>query len=277
MSKLLKGLLLGAPVSIGALAVGVLLEGCGSEAEEPAKQPVSLHTRVELQSTALQGFTTALGWNVTLSQALISTGAFYYFDGAPKAMAALECGSRGSELSRWLGISSAFAHPGHGTSGNLLGQMLEPFSIDLLAGPAMFPEGDGFAGLYRSGQFSFSAPAAGPMVDLLEGHVALVVGSAQKEAEETRFFKAYADHGEFAQNAEISGAAFAEMQVQGDGTVMIEIDPKVWLDLADFSILEPGTADAPTELAPGSQPKIAFRQGLAQPSAYKFSYVSDTP
>jgi hypothetical protein len=54
--------------------------------------------------------------------------------------------------------------------------------------------------------------------------------------------------------------------------VTVRVDPSVWFFLVDFSELDPGTEDEPSELEPDSQPRIAFAEGLAQLSAYEFSY-----
>src|SRR6476469_4928027 len=66
--------------STGALGVAVCIEACGSD--ETGGQRVVLDTHVEPVADAAS-FTTALGWNVTLTRALIATGPLYYFDGAP--------------------------------------------------------------------------------------------------------------------------------------------------------------------------------------------------
>ncbi len=65
---------------------------------------------------------------------------------------------------------------------------------------------------------------------------------------------------------------FEEAAVQGDGTVTVRVEPSVWFDLVDFSELEPGTPEEPVEFAPGTQPRLAFADGLAQLSAYRFAY-----
>ena len=73
----------------------------------------------------------------------------------------------------------------------------------------------------------------------------------------------------------MEGCQFVEANVEGDGTVTVVVSPRVWLDLVDFSQIEPGTAEEPTEFPKDSQPAIAFAQGLAQLSAYEFSYQAD--
>ena len=73
---------------------------------------------------------------------VISTGALYYYDGEPAFTAV-----RTTPLERlWAiisPISTAYAHPGHYVSGNAMGQVLEPFSVDLLGDVATLPAGAG--------------------------------------------------------------------------------------------------------------------------------------
>ena len=62
--------------------------------------------------------------------------------------------------------------------------------------------------------------------------------------------------------------------IEQSGRVDITIRPRVWLDLVDFAELEPNAAE-PVEFSSDSQPRIAFAQGLAQLSAYQFTYAAD--
>ncbi len=258
---------------LALLASEALLAACSSDDGTSGKRVV-LHTEVELDPAAQEVFTTAAGWNVTLSRALVSTGAFYYFNGAPPVVA--------SRSRRWLhfalglfSIEKAFAHPGHYQPGDALGQMLEPSSIDLFDTPVRLTDGDGVTGTYRSARFSFSSPGSGPVADELSGHVALVVGMAERGDEDTRHFRAIADLTDVERSVtegHVDGCEFEEVNVQDDGTVSVVVAPQVWFNLVDFSELEPGTVDDPVEFPDDSQPKIAFAQGLSQLSAYEFSY-----
>jgi len=260
-------------LSAGWLGLALCIEACG--ADEAGGQRVVLSTRLEAISGA-ESFTTAVGWDVTLSRALISTGPFYYFDGAPPVVQLLRQPSR---KGRWvtaraaLGLSEAWAHPGHYKAGEALGQMLQPWSVDLLAG-ADLPVGDGVTGLYRSASFSFTAPPEGPIAGELSGHAVIVEGTAAREGTPPLRFVATADLVDIersAANGYVDGCRFDELDIQGDGRVTVRVTPKVWFDLVDFSELAP-VGDEPVELPPDSQPKIAFALGLAQLSAYEFSF-----
>ena len=171
--------------SAGALVMALGIEACGSDSGTSGDR-VTLATRVELVSDG-QSFTTAQGWDVTLTRAVISTGPFYYFDGAPP-LVQLE------HLPRWqlavdvLGIASALAHPGHYKAGEALGQMLDSWSVDLLAGGAELPTGEGVTGLYRSASFSFTSPPEGPMASGRNVLSLSLRGAAEVRFEEDRFF-----------------------------------------------------------------------------------------
>jgi hypothetical protein len=271
-----RGLVLGAIASLAQLGVAAALGGCGDD--QTTGERVVLHTRVVLAEGGHE-FTTARGYRVVLSRALLATGPLYYFEGSPPVLARARSPERGtavsSRASRWLGLGAAWAHPGHYRPGDALGQMLEPSSVDLLAGPATLPDGEGVTGTYRSGRFAFASPPAGPLAGELGGHAAVVIGAASRDGETTRHFAATADVTDIARsvaNAEVSGCEFAVAEVESEGTVTLTITPRAWFDAVDFAEVPEGSADRPSAFEPGSQPAVAFAQGLAQIAAYRFSY-----
>ncbi len=272
-----RGAALGLVLSAGWLSLAVLLEGCDGDGEPTGGKRVVLHTRVEVDSAAKTAFSTAFGWNVTLEGALLSTGPLYYFDGPP-ALVSFDTPRRSEYAMRWLGLGTAHAHPGHYQEGNALGQMLDGASIDLWAGPATLADGEGITGTYRSARFSFRVPGEGPLSEAFGGNVAVAFGTAQKDGEETRTFRAVAalsDVEKSASEGQVEGCELNEVAVEDDGTIKVVIKPQVWLDLVDFAQIEVGSTDEPAELPNDAQPGIAFAQGLAQLSAYEFSYEAD--
>lgn len=275
--RVLAGVALGMAASSTALALAVGVQACGTEAQTSGRR-VALTTSVALDASVTSAFQTAAGWTITLSKALLATGPFYYFDGAPP-LVRLERAPRARQYAlHVLGLGTAHAHPGHYQSGNALGQMLEPWSVDLLAGTSELPAGEGVTGSYRSARFSFVAPAAGPMAGELAGHAALVEGRAEKPGEAARTFRAVADLSEVARSAargEVEGCVFSELEIESDGRVTVEVNPRIWFELVDFSQLAAATAQEPVEFPEDSQPRIAFAQGLAQLSAYRFSYSAE--
>jgi hypothetical protein len=71
---------------------------------------------------------------------------------------------------------------------------------------------------------------------------------------------------------EVDGCEFKKTDVEEDGTVTLTFKPSIWFDLVDFSKVEPGTKDAPTEIPSGDIAQIGFTLGLVQLTAYNFSY-----
>jgi hypothetical protein len=260
--------------SAGALGLALGIEACSTG--ETSGDRVVLDTRVELAPNA-QSFTTAMGWDVTLSRILISTGPFYYFDGAPPLVRfapELRRGAWPSPLEA-LGVSEAFAHPGHYKAGEALGQMLDSWTIDLLAGGAELPAGDGVTGVYRSASFSFTSPPEGPLANAMKSHAAIAEGVAERAGMAPLRFVATAELADIERSAAdgyIDGCQFEELDIEQAGRVVVRVNPKIWFDLVDFAELAPAAGDVPVQFPDDSQPKLAFALGLAQLSAYKFSF-----
>jgi hypothetical protein len=252
------------------LACGVAAGACS---DENTGRRVVLQTAASTDMLADHTFVSNLGWTVTLTSGQVSTGAFYYFEGPPAVIEMADASRRRGWLRRavdWLSpIGTAHAHPGHYVPGRAMGQMLEPGALDLMAaGQTPLADGEGITGIYRSGTFSFSSPSSGT--------VAEVAGVAVK-GEETVNFHVAADLADVlanAKDAQIVGSTFNETRVTGDGLVTATVHPAIWFTLVDFKGLPAGTPEAPTELAPGTVPHIAFALGLAQIAAYSFEFTT---
>ncbi|MFO0723941.1 MAG: hypothetical protein U1E65_09180 [Myxococcota bacterium] len=249
-----------------------LLSACGGGT---TGKVITLHTKLKTDLVADRSFGTDDGWTVTLSKAQIATGALYYYDGAP-AFTAVKPSLWHQFLENFEPIHAAYAHPGHYQAGDALGEVLEPFSADLLSGAAVdLPDGDGISGAFRSGTFSFAAPTAGPAAAELMGHIAWIEGQAQKESK-TVYFRATLDLADLERTAAqgaISGCRFTPAEVSDDGTVTITVRPKIWFDLVDFAPLPEGSPEAPTPLPEDSTARIALALGLGQLSAYSMEYA----
>jgi hypothetical protein len=244
--------------------------GCGGDST--TGHTVALKTVATSDLGPDRTFVTSSGWTVTLTKAALATGAFYYYDGEPAFVSAPS--RRPSWWARLAPVGTAHAHPGHYVAGRAMGQMLLPFSADLLAGPTALPDGSGVTGLVRSASFSFAAPSAGPALAALGGHAAITEGVATKGDKVVHFALAadLADVAHTAKDGIVTGCAFAEHDVEASGTVTVTVKPRVWFNLVDFSELPPGTAEAPSVAAADSTAHIAFALGLAQLSAYAFTY-----
>jgi hypothetical protein len=258
------------PLTALLLACAAVAGACG---DETTGKRVVLQTSVATDMRADHTFVSGLGWTVTLTRGEIATGAFYYFEGPPAVVEMAEAGQRRrgwvSKALGWLSpIGTAHAHPGHYVPGRAMGQMLEPGALDLMTSErTAFPDGEGITGIYRSGTFSFGNLSPGP--------VAMVEGVAVK-GDRTVNFRATATMADVLANAkggQIVGSAFAETQVTGDGRVTATVHPAIWFTLVDFGGLPAGTPEAPTELAPGTVPHIAFALGLSQIAAYSFEFT----
>jgi hypothetical protein len=267
---------LGTGLSLVGVLFGAGLQACGSGGEDSTGgKLVRLRTRVTVDDVARETFTTSVGWNVTLREARVAAGPFYYFDGAPP-LVRYAPPTDWRFATRLLGLGIAHAHPGHYQAGNAMGQMLEAANVDLLGGIADLPDGAGVSGTYRSARFSFSSWSAAGSSEL-DGHVALAIGKAEKDGEDPHFFRAFADFQMIEKSASlghVDGCEFSEIDVERDGTVTVTVNPKIWFDLVDFAQAEVGRDDAPAEFPEDSQPQRAFVLGTTQLSAYKFSFTS---
>lgn len=261
-------------VSVGALGLALPLQACGAEGGDATTgKRVVLHTQVRMNDVANAPFETDAGWQVTLSSAAVAAGPFYYFDGAPP-LVLKQRHDAWQYAARVLGLGTAHAHPGHYQAGNAMGEMLASSSLDLFGGVAAFPDGAGITGTYRSARFTF-ADATGPAKKQLDGHAAVATGVAEKAGEPPRYFRAFADLSAIEQSAfegQVAGCEFSEIDVTGDGTVTVTVNPKIWFDLIDFTEADQASEDAPADFPTGSQPQLTFVLGVTQLSAYEFSY-----
>lgn len=278
-------------VSIAVL-VGAIVVGCGSSSDSSSGttgHAITLETQLEIKDDLTRAKTNSLGWSVTLSKAYLSVGALYYYSGDPvlSQRPVLSSGRRSAFAA--LGdffIKPAYAHPGHYIEGAAMGQMLEPVTVDLLAGSLHLADGDGVTGLTNSARFMWQAPAKGKLAPLLEGHVILTQGTATKDGVSIPFV-AKADETEVLDGdgkAEVAGCAFGAkpgevgIEMDGDGTVTLTLVPSVWFDQVDFAYVAPGATGAPepdpsgvVDLA-GTLAWQGFIRGVKKGTAYEFSY-----
>lgn len=272
------GITSAALVAILALSLAggsaALFAGCGGEDTTVGKQ-VALKTKVEPGESAAAPFTNAFGWTITLKKAALSVGPLYYFDGAPIFSARAPTRNVRERVAAFLGVGVAFAHPGHYEPGSTKGQMLEPTSVNLLAGPADLPAGTGVSGVFRSARFSYNAPPVGPAAGELDGHVVVLEGEAVKEGA-SRVFRASADADEVLDTylePKVEGCLFEEADVQADGTVVVRVEPSVWLDQVEFEELPESPDGSPVGMAEGMVARKAFTRGLKKGSAYVFRFA----
>ena len=106
-------------------AVSTAPIGCNDEDSGTTGRRIALD--VGRASPDSKQFTNAKGWNVTITKAAVSTGAFYFYDGETLFAGAVP---RRGRSEPWSFVKSAFAHPGHYVPGNAKGEMLTASSAD---------------------------------------------------------------------------------------------------------------------------------------------------
>ena len=259
----------------GGLSLCMALAACSSDSNgsTPGKRVV-LHTTMSAEPATFTTFTSGFGWDVTLTRAAVASSAFYYFDGPPPtAHFRPRRPGVGERLAGWF-IGTAWAHPGHYQAGTALGEAIFPDTqtLDLFGSlPLELPDGDGVTGTYRSARFVI--PSDAPSGATLEGHIAIAEGSAERHDGSTgtpihfRLVADFDDVSESINNGAVDGCVLDEVTVDDDGTIALEVRPTIWLNLVDFSKIDPGSADSPTEAH-----DAGFSQGVTQLSAYRFSY-----
>lgn len=258
----------GAGLAVALPGVGALLTACSStdDSSSTSGKRVTHRFFVESEAAALDTFVNAAGWTLTLERALLSIGPLYLFDGAPVAL------RHGPEplnrrLARWL-LPSAHAHPGHYVSGETLGEMLSPASVNLLERTELAAIA-GVSGKVRSASFSFENPAPGPHATELGSAVVLLEGQASSAGDSKSFtLSASFDDIFSGDETDIVGCPFENpaTTVDDDGTVTLTLRPSLWLDQVDFADFEEGVAE------PDSSAQRAFLRGLLKAASYAFSF-----
>ena len=270
-------------VVVGLTVAAALPSACSSSDESGTSgRRIALTVKVTGSPEAKAPFTNAQGWTITLSKAVIATGAFYYYDGATifslneRFAPPPPRRSPGQRLWEALGERTAFAHPGHYIPGNAKGEYLTPSSADLRA-ETLLGQGNGVSGTVRSATFSFGAPPAGPLAGELGAHVVVLEGSATKGAE-TRVFRAEIDASEVHNTKNVptvEGCPFVEADMQKDGVVTVTVQIAQWFDQVELDAV-PASADGRPALLPvGAIGHNALVRGMKEGLSYSFSYAPD--
>jgi hypothetical protein len=266
-----KGCALTAVIALTSL----LASACSDGADSTTGRRILLGTTISAGDEASTPFTNAQGWTIELQTLLVSTGAFYYFEGATIFSKNDAPPNRTYQLlDRFVGVRSAYAHPGHYVQGTARGQILNGLTVDLHHGPAELAMAEGVSGLVRSATFSFGSPPQGALAGEMESHVAVIEGAATKGSD-VRAFRAEISASDVL-NANrapvIEGCPFVPTDMQGDGAVAVAIQLPIWFDQVEFDTI-PASNDGRPVLIPESS--IAHNQlarGLKKGNAYVFSY-----
>ena len=263
-----------------------VLGACGSK-NSTTGSTVVLHTFGKGDATAASQFTTGFKWNVTLTKAAVAISGLYYFDGPPPTTMLLPRPLTPLErLEKVMGVGMAWAHPGHYQAGTARGQTVpaSPITLDALSSTSIdFGDGTGITGPYRSGRVVL--PMTAPSDPTLDGHIAIAEGQAVAENADSDagspapiYFRLTADYADISasiQNGAVDGCVLddgtsdgVDVDVEGNGTITLQVLPRVWVNLVDFSKMSPGTAEAPTETK-----DAGFSQGVTELSAYHFVFT----
>ncbi len=255
---------------VGHAAIGTALGACDVDPQTTTGKRIVLHTEATLGGTA--EFTNAFQWTIHIDKALVSTGPFYYFSGAPIVTADNRTPTR--DLNPFA-IKHAYAHPGHYVPGETLGEMLESSSFDLVAGVTPLADGDGITGVYRSTQFHWQAPPTGPAAAELGANVVLLEGTAKKDAliKHFRLVGGMADVLDPEALPQVDGCTFTEFDVQSDGKVTAKIWPSIWLDQAEFDDVPDSPDGKPVDVPADNRAAKAFVRGLKKGQAYTFEFT----
>lgn len=220
---------------------------------------------VVVDGAALTTSTTDLRWTIEFEQARL-------------AIADLQFTSAG-ELAGLMGLllPSAHAHPGHGESGQILGELPGSFVLDFIAGMGT---GDGvelglatlIVGEYTAANFRFRRASAGELApgDPLIDHTALLVGTARKDEQVIAFSIAI----DSPRDAELIGASF-EYEVSEQSMVVLGVqllatdnfEGKHLFQGIDFAALDAADGQVDGEVAL-IDPELDPAQPAALASAY---------
>jgi hypothetical protein len=204
--------------------------------------------------------TTSTGWQVTLTEARIVLGPVRWYEGA-----ALFGRSR---FERLLGVSMAYAHPGHYVAGEALADITARRVVDLLRPDGTpLPQGSGVTGIAQSAAIELR-PAEGPIADAatLHGGTLYVRGDAAKDGRTVRFDCAPA-------LTQVVQGIPARGDMNTSGRWDLTIDVGAWIDRADFSMAPaPATPDGVVTLTEG-QPFNAVTRTAPAASGFRFAWT----
>lgn len=232
--------------------------GCGDDSTGRARVTFPVSARgVDTR------FTTSLGWDVQVTQALVALGPLRWYEGA--ALFALRWWERA------IGLSVAHAHPGHYVPGASLADLLTRRVVDLTASaPTSLGTADGVTGAAQSAHIELRPPSAdlGPAGAALDGATLTVRGVATMGARTVRF------RGSLALSRNLEGVT-ATGPVDGAQWV-VEVSVGRWIDRVDFSELTPATPDEEAVFGADSQAANALYRGATSVASYRLVKSSAT-
>jgi hypothetical protein len=244
------------------LGAAVLLGSCGEPSTGGERVTITTRARSDIADNPV--IDSSLGWHIEVTRGELALDYLYYVSGPPAGLAQQRHAS--------FSIPSAHAHPGHYDSGDVLGELQGPVTLDLLSREAALGSGRGVTGQPRSAVVTLGR--------LRGDDAALAVvleGVASREDTAIPFRAALeraAVEDPTSHLPEIDGCPFDGDAIESDGTVLLEISVAVWLDRIDFAAVSvPKTGLA--LLDPDTPPHNAFRRGVAKAIGYEFRFFSE--
>jgi len=204
--------------------------------------------------------TTSTGWAVQVEEARIVVGPLRWYEGTALFGRSL--------LERALGISVAYAHPGHYVAGEALADITNRRVVDLLQpGGVSLTQGNGVTGLAQSAAIELR-PAEATLADAatLHGGTLYLRATATKDGRTVRFDCAPA------LTHVVQGIpAIGDMNQPGRWDITVDVG--AWIDRSDFSMVpEPATPGAVVTLGEG-QPLNAVTRTAPAASGFRFTWV----
>lgn len=255
-SPLERSLGLSLVLSSGALALGAI--ACNGTGGAPIAVGFAVAAIGDGRTT------TPSGWEVALSEAVITVEAVHVFapPDEPAARTFLPL----------VSPSRARAHGGAGLSDGraVRAEMLERFTFDAIATERT--ELGTVAAWGGAVDEMTLWLAESPDNARATGHSLWVRGTARRGGEHLAFEGALALRGDELERR-IEGIPVTGPPLQEGATILIEIDPSRWLEEADFSTL---VAAGPTvEILPESQPHRAWRLGARSSGSYRAGVLDE--
>lgn len=205
--------------------------------------------------------TTSTGWAVQIEEARIVVGPLRWYEGTALFGRNL--------LERALGLSVAYAHPGHYVAGEALADITSRRVVDLLQpGGVSLTQGSGVTGLAQSAAIELRpAEATLPDAATLRGGTLYLRATATKDGRTVRFDCAPA------LTHVVQGIpAIGDMNQSGRWDITVDVG--AWIDRSDFSMVpDPATPGAVVTLGEG-QPLNAVTRTAPAASGFRFTWVS---
>jgi len=228
---------------------GALMAACGSDTGR-----ARVDFDVTVQSQQLSGAPNEFGYTVQLTRATFTPSRLAFFEGEPLFTKTLP-----QRLGDWL-IAPAYAHPGHYTPGEALGDILVERQFDLLNdAPMPWGRGIGVTGDYASAELDLGNATSAAIV--LEGTATDAAGTIP--------FTATLDG-----TQQIIGltAGFEVEDVPVE--IVLHVDLNAIVERIDFGRAAPGDEvnddQAPLPLVRDTQPFNAFSRASIGNGTYRF-------